>query len=57
MPHPRRMTRRDALAVGAKTAVGAAARPVLLAVEGDAPVAAAPRADDEAGFIYELQRG
>src|SRR5829696_7740683 len=43
--------------VAAASAVGAAARLVLLAVERDAAVAAAPRANDEPGFIYELQRG
>ena len=44
-------------AVAAATAVRAAARLVLLAVERDAAVAPAAPADDEAGFIYELQRG
>jgi hypothetical protein len=44
-------------AIAAAAAVRPAARPVLLAVKGDAAVAAAPRADDEARFIYELQRG
>src|ERR671921_157453 len=43
-------------ALAAATTVGTAARPVLLAVERDAAVAPAPGADDEAGFIYELQR-
>jgi hypothetical protein len=42
--------------VAAATTVGTTARLVLLAVERDAAVAPAPRADDEAGFIYELQR-
>jgi hypothetical protein len=44
-------------AVAAATTVRAASRLVLLAVERDAAVAPATRADDEAGFIYELQRG
>ena len=44
-------------AVAAAAPVRAAARPVFLAVERDATVAAAACADDEAGFIYELQRG
>jgi hypothetical protein len=44
-------------AIAAATAVGAAARLVLLAVERDAAVAPASRANDEADFIYELQRG
>jgi hypothetical protein len=43
--------------VTAAAAVRAAARLVLLPIEGDTTVAAAPRADDETGFIYELQRG
>jgi len=43
--------------VAAPAPVGAAARLVLLAVERDAPVASATSADEEAGFIYELQRG
>jgi hypothetical protein len=42
--------------VTATAAVRAAARLVLLPIEGDAAVAAAPRANDEPGFIYELQR-
>jgi len=44
-------------AVAAAAAVRAAARLVLLAVKGNAAIAAASRADDEPGFIYELQRG
>src|SRR5215212_2236290 len=43
--------------VAAAAAVRAAARFVLLAVKRDAAVATAPCADDEACFIYELQRG
>jgi hypothetical protein len=38
-------------------AVWSAARLVLLAVKRHRPVAAASRADDEPGFIDELQRG
>jgi hypothetical protein len=44
-------------AIAAVATIGSAARLVLLAVEGDAAVAAASCANDEAGFIYELQRG
>src|SRR5829696_4230460 len=44
-------------AVTAAAAIRAAARLVLLAVKGDAAVAAATCADDEPGFIYELQWG
>jgi hypothetical protein len=42
-------------AVAAAATIRAAARLVLLAVKGDAAVAAATCADDEPGFIYELQ--
>jgi hypothetical protein len=44
-------------AVAATAAVGSAAWLVFLAVERDAAVAPAAGADDEVGFIYELQRG
>jgi hypothetical protein len=42
--------------VATAAAIRAAARLVLLPIEGDTAVAAAPRTDDEPGFIYELQR-
>jgi hypothetical protein len=43
--------------VTAAAAVRSAARLVLLAVKRHGPVAATSRADDEPGFIDELQRG
>jgi hypothetical protein len=43
--------------VTATATVRSAARLVLLAVKRHRPVAAASRADDEPGFIDELQRG
>jgi hypothetical protein len=43
-------------AIPTATAVRAAARLVLLAVERDAAIAPATRTNDEPGFIYKLQR-
>ncbi len=43
--------------IATATAVRTTTRLVFLPVEGDAPIPAAPRANDEPGFIYKLQRG
>jgi hypothetical protein len=47
----------DGPTVATAAPVGASTRLVLLAVKRDAPVASATSTDEEAGFIYELQRG